>query len=85
MSVILNVVFIGLLIRTTGLSPPTAHPYASFVIRQFAVQVKVKNTSQLISDISSVLQKLRRYFDGTAISTSFIASLFSNFPVMFVL
>ena len=35
-SVILNVAFVGLLIQTTGLLPPTASLYAFFAIAQSA-------------------------------------------------
>ena len=34
--------------------------------------VKISLTSQLIKDISEVLQKLLNYFSGTIISTSFV-------------
>ena len=47
--VILNVEFIGLLIPSNGLSPPTASLYALLVNAQFSDQVKVKDTSQLIN------------------------------------
>ena len=41
------------------------------VITQFSDQVKVKDTSQLISGMSKHLQKLLKYFNGTAVSTFF--------------
>ena len=40
---------------------------------------------QLINDISSTLQKLLKYFKGTAISTFFVLSLAEAFPVIFIL
>ena len=42
---------------------------------QSAVQVKMRIISQLISDISRVLEKLPRYFNDTAVSTFTISSL----------
>ena len=41
--------------------------------------------SQLINDISRVLQKLLKYFNGTVISTSFLLPLAGVFSVIFVL
>ena len=52
---------------------------------QFADQVKISSTSQLIKDISGVLQKLLKYFNGTINSVSFILPLLSAWPVIFVL
>ena len=43
-------------------------------ITQFADQVRMRLISQLINDISRVLQKLLKYFNGTTISTSFVPS-----------
>ena len=39
---------------------------------QFADQVKIRLTSQLIKYISRFLHKLLKYFNGTIISTFFI-------------
>ena len=50
-----------------------------------AFLVKFKDASQLINSISNSLKKLPRYFNSTAISTSFVALLPSNFPVILVL
>ena len=47
------------------------------VITHSLDQVKIKDTSQLINGISEVLQLLR-YFNGTAISTSFLRNLFAS-------
>ena len=44
----------------------------------------MKLISQLINDISRVLQKLLKYFDGTIISASFVLSA-SVLPVSFCL
>ena len=41
--------------------------------------------SQLVKDISRVLQKLLKYFNGTAILTFFILSSSGDFPVIFCL
>ena len=67
--VILNVEFIGLLIPSNGLSPPTASLDPLLVNAQFSDQVKVKDTSQLINGTSKVLRKLLKYFNGAVIST----------------
>ena len=41
--------------------------------------------SQLINSISRVLQKLLKYFNGTAISTSFVLPSAGVVPVIFIL
>ena len=41
-------------------------------------------TSQLIKDISRVLQKLLKYFNGTIISTSFSLPQARVFPIIFI-
>ena len=48
-------------------------------------QVKSKPISQLINDISRVLQKSLKYFNGTAILTSFVLPATGNFPVILIL
>ena len=40
--------------------------------------LKIKDTSQLINGIFNALQKLLKYFNGTAISTSFLSDLLSS-------
>ena len=55
------------------------------VITQSLDHVKIRLTSQLIKGISSVLQKLLKYFNGTIISTSFVLPLSGVFPVIFTL
>ena len=42
---------------------------------QFAGQVKIRLTSQLIKGISRVLQKILKYFNGTIISTFYVPNL----------
>ena len=41
--------------------------------------------SKLINEISRVLQKFLKYFNGTVISTSFVLSSVKVFPVIFIL
>ena len=76
---ILKVALVGESSRTSGLSPcaTVTNLFSKLVITQFADQLKVKDTSQLINGISSVLQKLPKYFNGTAISTSLVLFLFT--------
>ena len=52
---------------------------------QFADHVKISSTSQLIKDISRVLQKLLKYFNRTIISTLSILPSLPVLPVIFVL
>ena len=58
-------------------------PVAEEVI-QFDDQVKIRLTSQLTNDISRVLQKLLKFFNGTIISTSFLLPAAGVFPVIFI-
>ena len=53
-------------------------------ITQVNDHVKMRLTSQLINDISKVLQKLLKYFNGTAILTSFALPPTGVFPVIFI-
>ena len=55
------------------------------IITQFADQVKISSTPQLIKGISRVLQKLLKYFNGTTISVPFISPSSLVLPVIFVL
>ena len=55
------------------------------VITHSVDQVKIKDISQLINGISKVLQKLLRYFNGTAISTYQMFYWNSNFNLSDVL
>ena len=62
-SVILNIAFIG----EVSLRVFVLALFSMLVITQFSDQVKIKDTSQLINGIFKVLQKLLKYFNGTAI------------------
>ena len=54
-------------------------------IAQPADQVRMRSISQLISGISRVLQKLLKYFDGTAISTSLVLPAAGVLPAILTL
>ena len=85
-SFILKFAFLRLLIPASGSASGSASLVALLVITQFLGQVRVKDTSQLINGMSSVLQKLLKNFKGTAISTSTFSTLLpSNFPLILVL
>ena len=71
MSVILNVAFVETsILSLAGLSPwgATAVYVVILVKTQFSDHVKVNDTSQLTKDMSRLLQKLLKYFNGTTIS-----------------
>ena len=69
-SVILNVAFVGLLTAIiAGFTSGSASLVTLLVVTHFSDQVKKRFTSQLINDISSVLQKLLKCFNGTTILT----------------
>ena len=69
-SVILNVAFVGILTAaTTGSVSGSASLVALLVIIHFSDQVKIRFILQLINGISSVFQKLLKYFNDTAIFT----------------
>ena len=55
------------------------------VIMQVDDHVKMRLISQLIDEISRVLQKLVKCFNGTAISTFFVLPSAGLFPVIFIL
>ena len=85
-SFILNFAFVGLLTAATaGFTSGFASLVALLINTQFPVHVKIRFISQLINGMSSVLQKLLSYFNGTTISTSFVLLIFYSFPVMLVL
>ena len=86
-SVILKTAFVGLLIPTTaGSASGLASLVALLVNTQFSDQLRVKDTSQLINGMSSVLQKVLKYFNDTTISISSFSTIVpSNFPVILVL
>ena len=52
---------------------------------QFLDQLRIISTSQLINDISKLLQKLLKCFDGTTTSAFVNESSFSVFPTMLAL
>ena len=77
--------FVGLLIAAaSGFTSGFPSLLALLVNTQFSVHVKIRFTLQLINGMSSVLQKLLQYFNGTAISTYFVLLMPSSFPVMLV-
>ena len=85
-SVFLNVASVGLsTAATTWFSPwaETGFRFALHVNTQSSDHVRIKDTSQLINNISNSFQKKLKYFNGRAISA--VLSIPSNFPVMFVL
>ena len=55
------------------------------VIAQVDGHFKITLISQVIKVISRVLQKLLKYFDGTAILTSFVLPSAGILPVIFIL
>ena len=85
--VILNAAFVGLSTAATAGFPPyagTASLVALLVNTHFSGHVKIRLISQLIDVISSVLQRLLNYFNGTMISASFVVLIPSNFAVILV-
>ena len=58
--------------------------FVSLENTHFSDQVKMRLISQLIKDISRVLQKLLKYFNGTTISTFFVPPA-AVLPVIFCL
>ena len=83
MSAILNVAPDGAAI--TGL-PPSASLVVILAKTQFSDQVKISSTSQLISGMFKVLQKLLKCFGGITTSAFVSESLFSGvFLVIFAL
>ena len=47
---------------------------------QFFDHVKINSTSQLISRIFKLLQKLLKCFSGLTTSVSFVSALFASYP-----
>ena len=60
-----------------SLLPPPMSLCSKLVITQFLFHFNSKDTSQLINGIFSALQKLPKYFNGIANSTSCIPFLFT--------
>ena len=54
-----------------------------FVMTQVDDHVRIRLISQLIKDISRMLQKLLKYFNGATILTSFVLSAAGFFSVFF--
>ena len=77
MSVILNSNPVGAAIA--GLSPSGSLSVLSTKAKFFD-QVKINSTSQLISGIFKLLQKLLKYFSGITTSVSFLPTLFASYP-----
>ena len=75
MSVIWNSNPVGATIAGGSLLFPAALTVIS-AKAQFLDQVKINSLSQLINGISKVLQTLLKCFSGTAISVSFLPTLF---------
>ena len=73
-SVIWNAAFVG----EVSLRLFVLTLFSMLVITHSLDWVKIKDTSQLINGISNVLQKLLRYFNGTAVLTSFLPDLFGS-------
>ena len=71
-SVIATVARVGAL----SLLPPPMSLCSKLVIMQFLSHFNSKDTSQIINGIFSALQKLPKYFDGIAKSTSCVPFLF---------
>ena len=61
-----------------SLLPPPMSLRFKLVITQFLSYFNSKDTSQVINGIFSVLQKLSKYFNGTANSTSCVPFLFTS-------
>ena len=62
---------------TTG-GPASTCLFFKLVITQFLFHFNSKDTSQLINGIFNALQKLPKYFNGIAISTSCVPFLFAS-------
>ena len=58
--------------------PPPMHLCSKLVITQFLFHFNSKDTSQLINGIFRALQKLPKYFNGIANSTSCVPFLFTS-------
>ena len=62
---------------TTG-GPASTCLSFKLVITQFLLYFNSKDTSQLVNGIFNALQKLTKYFNGRAISTSCVPFLFAS-------
>ena len=61
------------------------HALVELVVTQVDDHVKMRLISQLINGISGAVRKLLNYFNGTAISTSFVLPSAGVFLVIFIL
>ena len=77
---ILNAAFVG----ETSLCVFVIALLSVLVITHSLDQVKIKDTPQLINGISYALQKLLRYFNWTAISTSFLPDFFASYAGLLI-
>ena len=77
MSVISNVISAG---GTIAGLLPCAFLLVISAKTQFLDQVKINSTSQLISGIFKLLQKLLKYFSGITTLVSFLSTLFASYP-----
>ena len=66
------------LVGALSLLPPPMSLCSKLVITQFLSYFNSKDTSQLINGIFSALQKLPKYFNGIANSTSCVPFLFTS-------
>ena len=78
-SFIANVAPVGELSRTIG-GPASTSLSSKLVIMQFLFHFSSKNTLQLINGMFNALQKLPKYFNGIANSTSCLTTLFASCP-----
>ena len=62
----------------TAGGPPSTCLCCKLVITQFLFHFKCKDTSQLINGMFNALQKLPKYFNGIANSTSCLPTLFAS-------
>ena len=76
-SFITNVALVGELSLTTG-GPASTCLSSKLVITQFLFHFSSKDTSQLINGTFSALQKLPKYFNCIAYSTSCVPFLFKS-------
>ena len=78
--------FVSVILNSNPVGPTIAglSPSASLSIistkTQLLDQVKINSTSQLISGIFKLLQKLRKTFSGITTSVSFLPTLFPSYP-----
>ena len=77
MSVISNVISAG---GTIAGLLPCAFLLVISAKTQFLDQVKINSTSQLISGIFKLLQKLLKCFSGITTLVSFLSTLFASYP-----